>query len=56
VEMMGWDESVMRHIVASKRVRASRNVWLKPWVAAIASQEVENLPRLYQQYMNKNEE
>ena len=54
--MMGWDESVMRQIVASKRVRASRKVWLKPWVAAIASQEVENLPTLYQQYMNKNEE
>ena len=34
--MMGWDESVMRQIVASKCVRASRNVSLKPWVAAIA--------------------
>jgi hypothetical protein len=56
VEMMGWDESVMRHIVASNRVRASRKVWLKPWVGAIASQEVEDLPTLYQQYMNKNEE
>jgi hypothetical protein len=37
VEMMGWDESVMRQIVASKRVRASRKVWLKSWVVAIAS-------------------
>ena len=34
--MMGWDESVMRQIVASKRVRASRKVLLKPWVGAIA--------------------
>jgi hypothetical protein len=37
VGIMGWDESVRRQIVASKRVRASRKVWVKPWVAAIAS-------------------
>ncbi len=28
--MMGWDESVIRQIVVSKRVRTSRKVWLKP--------------------------
>jgi hypothetical protein len=54
--MMGWDESVMRQIVASKRVRVSRKVWLKPWVGAIASQEVEDLPTLYKQYMKEKGE
>lgn len=34
--MIEWDESVMGQIVASKRVRASRKVWLKSWVVAIA--------------------
>jgi hypothetical protein len=37
VGMMGWNESVMRQIVASKRVRECRKVWLKAWVGAIAS-------------------
>ncbi|MGA9383094.1 MAG: hypothetical protein WBV73_30395 [Phormidium sp.] len=31
VGMAGWDESVITQIVASKRSRKSRKVWLKPW-------------------------
>jgi len=46
----------MRQIVASKRMRASRKVWLKSWVVAIASQEVEDLPTLYKQYMKEKGE